>query len=301
MRIRYFSFQGIRGLDGAQKDLPRSRDLDLIVVHGGFARGKTTFLDTIAAAKESIADYGSPDARWDALVGSTTGAAKVRIDWEPSDNERTRAGSGEALLGSESILGKALVPPEHSKLLMALLSQRGDAERGSIHYLHDTRDLVGPVSFGASETSAAERLTTRNTKFSDFYDVLDQSQLSGARTLAAERFAEIFPELEITGLRRSGISFTPALRHRQSGAERTYNSLSTSERNAFIMALYTAKTPIVDSVLMVDAPEIGFGDEGAVELVRALLRWTTRTQVIVATASAAVRSMTEAAHVVELG
>jgi hypothetical protein len=300
MRIRYFSFLGIRGLDGQQKDLPRSTDLDLIVVHGGFARGKTTFLDTIAAAKESIADYGSPDARWDTLVGPT-GSAKVRIDWEPSDDERSRAGSGETLIGSEAILGKALVPPEHPKLLMALLSQRGDAERGSVHYLHDTRDLVGPVSFGAAETSASERLTTRNTKFSDFYDVLDQSQFSAVRLLAAQRFSELFPDLEVTGLRRSGISFTPALRNRRTGDERTYNTLSSSERHAFIMSLYTAKSPIVDSVLMVDAPELGFGDDGAVELVRALLRWTTRTQVIVATASAAVRSMTEAAHVVELG
>lgn len=301
MRIRYFSFMGIRGLDGQQKDLPRASDLDLIVVHGGFARGKTTFLDTIAAAKESIADYGSPDARWDTLVGSSTGSAKVRIDWEPSDDERTRAGSGETLISSESILGKVLVPPDHPKLLMALLSQRGDAERGSVHYLHDTRDLVGPVSFGAAETSAAERLTTRNTKFSDFYDVLDQPQFGAVRTLAAERFSELFPELEIAGLRRSGISFTPLLRHRRTGNERTFNTLSSSERSAFIMALYTAKAPIVDSILMVDAPELGFGDDGAVELVRALLRWTTRTQIIVGTASSAVRAMTETAHVVELG
>lgn len=301
MRIRFLSFMGIRGLDGLQRDLPRATDLDLIVVHGGFARGKTTFLDTIAAAKEAVADYGSPDARWDALVGSSTGSAKVRIDWEPSDDERSRAGSGETLLSGESILGKAHLPSEHPRLLQALLSQRGDAERGSVHYLHDTRDLAGPVSFGAGEASAAERLTTRNTKFSDFYDVLDQPQFSAVRTLGARRFAELFPHLEVTGLRRTGISFVPALRHRETGVERTYNTLSSSERHAFITAFYTAKAPIIDSVLMVDAPELGFGDEGAVELVRALLRWTTRTQIVVATASTAVRSMPEAAHVVELG
>lgn len=299
MRIRYFSFMGVRGLDGLQQDLPH-KDLDLIVVHGAFARGKTTFLDTIAAAKESIADYGSPEARWDALVTSSSGAAKVRIDWEPSEAERSRAGTQETLLGSEAILGKPLVPPDHPKLLRALLSERGDAERGSIHYLHDTRDLSGPLSFGAAEASASERLTTRNTKFSELYDVLDQPQHAAARALGAKRFAELFPHLEVTGLRRTGISFVPGLRHRETGVERTYGTLTSSERHAFLMAFYTAKSPIVDSILMVDAPEIGFGDEGATEIVRALLRWTTKTQIIVATASAAVRSMPEVAHVVEL-
>src|SRR5688500_121571 len=102
MRIRAFSFMGIRGLDGLKQDLPRATDADLVVVHGGYARGKSTFLDTIAAAKEKIGAYGTPDGRWDFLVGSPTGAAKVRLDWEVSDNERSRAGLPEAFLSSES-------------------------------------------------------------------------------------------------------------------------------------------------------------------------------------------------------
>ncbi len=301
MRIRFFSFMGIRGLDGRQQDLPRSRDLDLVVVHARFARGKTTFLDTLAAAKEKVGDYGTPDARWDMLPAESGGSAKVRLDWETSEAERARAGSGDLLLSAESILGKATIAPEHPRLLRALLSQRGDAERGSVHYFHDTRDLAGPLSFGAEDTAASERLTVRNTKFSDFYEVLDQPQYAHVRALAAQRMSELFPALEIVGLRRHGISFAPILRHRETGAERTYASLSSSERQGFLAALYTAKAAINDSVFLLDAPENGFGEDGAPELVRALLRWTTRTQIIVATSSNAVRSMPEVAHVVELG
>lgn len=301
MRIRFFSFIGIRGLDGWQKDLPRAKDVDLIVAHGRFGRGKTTFLDTLAAAKEKVGDYGPPDGRWDTLPTASGGSAKVRIDWETSDTERARAGSGDLLLSAESILGRAPVTPEYPRLLRALLSQRGDAERGSVHYFHDTRDLAGPLSFGAEDTAANERLTTRNTKFSDFYDFLDQPQFAHVRTLAAQRFSELFPQLELVGLRRQGISFVPLLRHRETGVERTYGSLSTSERNGFLAALYTAKSPITDSVFLLDTPELGFGEDGAPELVRALLRWTSRTQIIVATSSAAVRAMPEVGHVVELG
>ena len=54
MRIRHLSFLGVRGLDGLRQDLPRTSDTDLIVVHGGYSSGKTSFLDAIAAAKAGI-------------------------------------------------------------------------------------------------------------------------------------------------------------------------------------------------------------------------------------------------------
>lgn len=300
MRIRRFSFLGIRGLDGLKQDLPRTKDTDLVLVHGRYARGKTTFLDTLAAAKELIASYGMPDGRWAALPGSSSGAAKVQIDWETSDAERARIGTGETTLSTESILGKALLPPDVPKLAQALLSEAGDAERGSIHYLHDSRELTAPLSHGADASALSQRLTTRNSKFSILYDVLDQSERGAARALASSRFSELFPHLEIGGLRRSGVSFVPTARHRASGAERSYGELSSSERQAFLIALYVSSSPIVDSILMVDAPELGFGDEGAVDLVRAMLRWTQRTQLVVATASREVRALPEVAHVVEL-
>lgn len=300
MRIRAISFTGIRRLDGLRADLPRSNDTDVVVIHGGYARGKTTSLDSIAAAKELIGAYGSPDSRWDSLPTSSTGAAKVRLDWEVSANERARAGLSDALLSSESILGKALSQAEPPKVLRALLSEHPSDSQGSIHYLHDTRDLAGPISFGATETAFSERMTTRSSKFADLYDVLDQPERRPARDLGAARFSELFPHLEIAGLRRSGVSFVPVIRNRETNVERSYSQLSTSERHAFIIALYTAKAPIVDSVLLLDAPELGFGDEGAVDLVQALCRWTTHTQILVATASNAVRSMREAGHVVAL-
>lgn len=298
MRIRHFSFMGVRGLDGLSADWPRSNDADLIVVHGRFASGKTAFLDTLAAAKELVGEYGSPDARWDSLVGSNTGAAKVRIDWEASEAERSRMALGDALLSSESILGKGA--SEGAVALKALLAEPGSADRGAVHYLHDSRELDAPLSFGAEDASVRNRLTTRNSKFSEIYDLLDQPERAAARTLGAARFSELFPNLEIVGLRRAGTSFYPVLRQRETGAQRYYDSLSSSERQAFLIALYSVRMQIVDSVVMIDAPELGFGDNGAVELVRALLRWTQRTQLIVATASDAVRAMPEVAHTLEL-
>ena len=297
MRIRHLSFLGVRGLDGVRQDLPRTSDTDLIVVHGGYSSGKTSFLDAIAAAKEKVAEYGSPDARWDGLVGSSTGAAKVSIQWELSDEERARYGVSDALAASESILGRGMAKEDHSLTLRGVLGQDGDATRGSVHYLHDSRDLDGPMSFGSEDAALRLRLTTRNSKFSDLYDLLDHGERSSQRALAAERFAQLCPRLQIAGLKRFGTSFYPMFK--DGAGERRYETLSASERQAFILALYTAKTPIVDSLVLVDAPELGFGDS-AVEYLRAILRWTTRTQVIAATGCGAVRSMSEVAHVLEL-
>ena len=299
MRVRHFSFHGVRALDGLKRDLPR-KEPDLVVVHGRYTKGKTTFLDTLAAAKERVGPYGSGDGRWEMLPSSSIGAAKVKLDWELSERERARAGLRDDLLSGEPILGRGLAPADPPKVLRALLSQRPDAERGSIHYLHDTRDLSGPASYDATATAFGDRLTTRNGKFADLYDLLDKADQRTARELGAARFSELFPALEIVGLRRTGISFVPVLRDRESGAERTYHQLSLAERHGFLVALYTAKAPIVDSVFLLDAPELGFGDEGAVDIVRALLRWTQHTQVIVATASEAVKKMPEVAHLVEL-
>jgi hypothetical protein len=296
MRIRNFSFIGIRGLDGLKADWSRAEP-DLVVVHGRPASGKTAFLDTFAAAKESICPYGTPDSRWDRLVGSL-GSAKVKIDWELSANEQARLAVGDAILSTEAALGRAR-PPEYPVVISALLSEPGSPDRGSIHYLHDTRELDGPLSFGSDDANVRQRLTTRNSKFADLYDLLDQPEKRAALKLASSRFSDLFPKLEISGLRRMGTAFYAMVRDKESGEERPFETLSQSERQGFIFALYVSRMPIVDSVIFVDAPEIGMGD-GAVDLIRSLLRWTTSTQIIVATGLDAVSSMPEAAHVLEL-
>jgi hypothetical protein len=299
MRIRHFSLLGGRRLDGLKRDLPRTKETDLVVVYGSYAKGKTTFLDALCAAKERIGEYGSPDGRWGALVGKA-GAAKVQLQFEASEAERTRAGLSDPLLGAEAILGKSFGAGEPNKVLSALLSQRGDAERGSVHYLHDTRDLGSPVSHGARDTSFAEQVTSRNSKFSELFDIMDQPDRAPSREVGFKRFSELFPDLEIAGLRRNGMSFIPTIRDAESGTERSYYELSCSQRHGFLSALYSARHPIVDSIFLIDAPELGFGETGAVDLVRGLLRWTERTQLIVATSSRAVCAMPEVAHVVEL-
>ena len=268
-------------------------------MHGGPGKAKTTFLDTLAACTERVTSSGAWDTRWDGLAAS--GAAKVTLDWEAADEERLRMALPDPLLSTEVILGSARSATDSPIALRGILGEQGTSTRGALHYLHDGRALEGPIAYGADEAAFRQRLLNRNTKFGNLYDLLDQSEKASARTLAAARLAELCPHLTIEGLRRFGTSFAPMIRDASAAGEtRTADKLSASERQAFLLALYTSRIPIVDSVILLDAPEIGFGDVGAVDLVRALLRWTTRTQLIVATASEAVRGMPESAHTIEL-
>lgn len=299
MRLRHFSFHGIRKLDGFSAELPPGNYTDLVVLHGGRGSGKTSFLDTLAACTERIAGSNGWDSRWDGLA--MTGTAKVALDWEASEEERARMALGDPLLSTEVILGGARSAQDTPVALRGILGEQPSPARGSVHYLHDGRALEGPTAYGADETAFRQRLLNRNTKFGNLYDLLDQSEMASARALATARLLELCPNLTIDGLRRYGTGFTPMIKDAAAeGASRPADKVSASERQSFLLALYTSRVPIVESVILVDAPEIGFGDAGAVDLVRALLRWTTRTQLIVATASDAVRDMPETAHAVEL-
>mgnify|MGYP001551222975 CR=1 FL=1 len=190
MRIRHLHFVGIRSIDGLRADLPRKQDTDLIVVHGGPAAGKTTFLDTVAAAKERMSEAGAFDARWDALAAPGASTAKVTIDWELSPDEQSRMAVSDPRVSGEVILGgSGRGPVDYPLALRGILSDPGDAVRGSVHYLHDGRALEGPLPFGADDTAFRQRMMIRNAKFGNLYDVLDQGALASARSvLAALKF-----------------------------------------------------------------------------------------------------------------
>ena len=120
MRLRHFKLIGIRKLDGMSADLPRTRDTDLVVVHGGRSAGKTSFLDTLAACTERVAGANAWDSRWDSLP--LTGAAKVALDWEASEDERKRMALAETLL----LAGTAVSIPASMPIVMSARTSSGD-------------------------------------------------------------------------------------------------------------------------------------------------------------------------------
>lgn len=301
MRIRAIELQGVRGLPSRTWDFPRTSDADVIVVTGPRASGKTSFLDAIVAAKEKVAPYGAGDSRWARLVPEGQRAAKVTLSWETDATERERVHLEDELFSTEAILGEALgLPPRPSRAVTALLGTLSDEPHGRVTYFHDSRQLPTPVSFESDATGKTHRLTSRNLKFVDVYPVLARPELASARARASAHLASLCPDLEVKGLNLQGGSYEPMLGSRSSGALRPYSSLCASERQAALFALHVARVELARSVVIVDSPELGFGDDGAVDVMRAMLSWGHDNQLIFATASRALAAAVPPARVVEL-
>ena len=94
MKIARVTTSGVRGLPDRTFELAdpaTGRPLDVVFVTGPPGAGKTSFLDAIAAAKEDVAPYG-PRRSPAPYVRRGAVAAKIRIDWWLTDDERA-AGS----------------------------------------------------------------------------------------------------------------------------------------------------------------------------------------------------------------
>ena len=301
MRIRAIELQGVRGLPSRTWDFPRTSDADVIVVTGPCASGKTTFLDALVAAKEKVAPYGAGDSRWARLIPEGKRAAKVVLSWETDATERERLHLEEELVSTEAIIGDALAPPaRYPKAITSLLGTLSDEPYGRVFYLHDTRQLPTPVSFGADESGRTHRLTSRNQKFVDVYPLLTLPELAQARARASQYLGSLFPDLEVKGVVLQSGTYEPMLASRGSGALRPFSTLSASERQATLIALHLARVEPARSVILVDTPELAFGEEGAVRLLRAMLSWGHDNQLILATASKSLASAVPASRLVEL-
>ena len=124
MKIARVTVSGVRGLPDRTFDLtdPSSgRPLDMVFVTGAPGSGKTSFLDAIAAAKEDVAPYG-PRLSPAPYVRRGSVAAKIRVDWWLTDDERARLAADKPEISSESILSPSIPPSAaHDARLVALL------------------------------------------------------------------------------------------------------------------------------------------------------------------------------------
>jgi hypothetical protein len=268
-------------------------------VTGPCASGKTTFLDALVAAKEKVAPYGAGDSRWARLIPEGKRAAKVVLSWETDATERERLHLEEELVSTEAIIGDALAPPaRYPKAITSLLGTLSDEPYGRVFYLHDTRQLPTPVSFGADESGRTHRLTSRNQKFVDVYPLLTLPELAQARARASQYLGSLFPDLEVKGVVLQSGTYEPMLASRGSGALRPFSTLSASERQATLIALHLARVEPARSRDPRRYARARLRRRRAVRLLRAMLSWGHDNQLILATASKSLASAVSASRLV---
>ncbi|MDC3956782.1 hypothetical protein [Polyangium jinanense] len=318
MRVRKVRVDGFRGLPDQEFSLtdPRTDSAhELVVVTGPRASGKTSFLEAIVAAKEQVGPYG-PAAPPSSFLRPGVSTAKVRVEWELSNGERDRYGTGKRAFVSESIFGDLVVdPPEPDPALAALLSEYiPEPAFGKVEYFHASRRLPLGSTIDLSKSAGDSldrmvRLGRDDTKYAGLVRFIVEAGLGldvdaegkpKPKGRIKKAFEALCPTKELGGLYKAGDAMLPVF---LDGRRRAYSiaQLSDSELDALLFATTFVRAGIGQSIVLVDTPEKHLGDVEAREFVKALATLGADNQLIVATQSAALVSSVQADQVIRLG
>lgn len=298
MRIRAIEFDGVRGLPDESHDFPEAEGLDIIAVTGGPGAGKTTFLDAVAAAKERVIPYGLPDAQWQWLLPLDQPSCRIRLTFGLSEAERSRLRVEAEEMEIEAILGeRGHRTPKPSRALVDLLGTWSSLpSTGRIAYLHAERTLP-PPAVSAIPPDAPVRLANDAIRYARLSSIVAEGRQPALRR--ASRRLEEATGYAITGA--APYRGRDEIRVAKEGRPPMFAScLSATERQHLLFALAFSDPGFEDSVILIDTPEIAFGDQGALDLVRRLATWGTSNQIILATTSQAILASLPRGRVVTL-
>jgi hypothetical protein len=301
VRLKAVELDGVRGLPDATFDFPPPKEdegaLDIVAVTGAPGAGKTTFLDAIAAGKEGVVPYGLPDARWQWLVPLQHSSCRIRLTFGLSEAERSRLRVDEREIEVEAILGeRSLRTPKLPRAFVQLLGTWStDPSIGRIAYFHAERALPPPTGSSAP-ADAPVRLAGDAARYARL-----SALVAEGRHPALGRASRLLEEA--TGYAITGVApyrGRDELRFAKGGSGVFMSCLSASERQHALFALAFSDPGFEDSIILLDTPELAFGDQGALDLLRRLSTWGTNNQLIVATTSRAILDALPKSRVVTL-
>ena len=293
MKIARVTTAGVRGLPDRTFELTdpgTGRPLDTVLVTGPPGAGKTSFLDAIAAAKEDVAPYG-PRRSPAPYVKRGAAAAKIRIDWWLTDDERARLAVDKPEIASESILSPSIPPSTaHDARLVALLSAYDHTpETPKLEYFHEHRTLARG-STGSSALAPADQRGLRLGKELFKYAVLPRFLMDlyldgGPGPKELERRLAAFPIRRRPGGLRKTHAGREAFFVGDDGTEVGIEDLSASEQQALIFAATSLFIGLARSILLVDAPEKHLASEAVLPFASGLGQLGFDNQLVIATGS----------------
>lgn len=292
--------------------------LDVVVVTGPPASGKTRLLETIIAAKEAVASYGGSSLP--ARVAPGTTSAKIEAEWALSPAESRRTGETRRSIRSEVLLGAFALPSgDREPGLAAILGGYAhDPEVGKVEYFHAGRALPpGSASLAGLASSESSERRLRFSKTLDKYrsirqvllehavaERLDERPRDPARPPFTERFARSFATLcetkKFAGVDRGEEGFRVRF-EAPSGEVVDLDDLSDSERQAVIFAATFVHLELHHSIVLVDVPELFLPPSAVVRFASAITALGQDNQIIFATGSPELVAAVEPYQVVRLG
>lgn len=315
MKLLRLVLKNVRGVpDGDYSFVRRvsGEPLDLVLVTGPGASGKSSLLDAIAAIKESVGPYGV-SVNPAKLLRSGAAEGFIQATWRLTADEMRRAQLEKAVWVTSLPLGPRAPTPDHEPKLAALFSQcfhapthgkfelfpsnrqlvRGGAPRGVVPPLSEKAEAryrlgrdpdkyacLKPwlIELGVADSMrAVERVAGRG--------VLLQRDVPDSLAPVKSAVAELVPHLRLVAVELREGRHTVLFR-RASGDALELAELSDSEQQAVLFAAAFHRIALSRSIVLIDTPELFFHPEEHARVLNALQRLGEQNQIIAATASA---------------
>lgn len=313
MKLRRVTTDGVRGVADRSYNLSdrTGAAARVVVVTGPSGSGKTSLLDAIAAAKEDIAPWGARHP-WARVMRQGAGAAKIRLEWELSDEEQRRLGFGAKTVESESIFSPTTPPGQgHDARLETLLDRYDhDPEHGKMEYFFAERTLAREaIGFSALDPSMQKRtrLDRDLRKYGALHKYLTELYLGlherGGAAPGRERFAAAFnklcPERRVLGLSRTTDRMELVFDGGPQGPV-PIRALPHAEQQAVLFAATFELLGLSRSIVLIDGPELHQSQQGVEAFARGLTELGEENQLIFATGWGSIAEALPGAVVVAL-
>jgi len=311
MKLLELELQNFRGApDGVYSFRhPQSgAPLPLVLVAGGAASGKTSFLEAIVALKESVGSYGAPPSPG-RLLRSGAQAGYVKGTWLLTPAEMVLAESAEAVRATALPLGPGQPPPHDPGLERLFAAYSRDPGQCKFEYFDSGRRLTPRVGMDPDQGGAKHlRLTRRPDKYAGLEQVwlrlaaedgllaLQQTSAQGILLRADQRdslapykatIAALAPTLRLAGVGLDGDA-PRAWFEQPDGATVELYDLSDGEQQAVLLAAMHHHLGLQTSVVLLDMPELFQDEVGQARLLQGLAGLMQKGQLIAATGAGAV-------------
>ena len=314
VRLKLANVGAIVDGEYALVDRRTGRPLDVVIVTGGPASGRTTFLEAIIAAKEGVGAYGPPPDG-SRLLRSGASSGRIEATWWLSAQEVERAGLREPAARTVlELRSEGRARSRHDPRLETLFaSYSHDSSLGKVDYFPDNRQLVvaswRPMAPPLSEQAEAKaRLGRDPDKYAPvirvFVDLAIEQGLRANAALAERGIALRLSAPDAFGPLRAAIArILPDVRfasvdardgapqvlfERRDGSHVRLDRLSAFEQQGVLFAVSFWRIGLEHSLVLVDEPELHVHPREHARFLRAIVGLGTDNQVIVATGSEAI-------------